>query len=111
MPEGTQPEQKHFVGFYSGDDLVAILNLITGYPDKKSAFIGWFMVDAESQRKGIGSQIFADLRASMKAQGYERISLKCPNDNTDALSFWQSQGFTGTVSEAEPDTELMTREI
>ncbi len=111
VPEGTQPEQKHFVGFFSGDDLVAILSLITGYPDEKDAFIGWFMVDAESQRKGIGSQIFADLRASMKAQGYERISLKCPHDNTDALAFWQSQGFTGTVSEADPETELMTREI
>ena len=111
VPEGTEANQKHFIGFYKGDDLIAILNLITSYPTEHDAFIGWFMVDADSQRMGIGSQIFADLRASMKAQGFERVSLKCPTQNTEALAFWESQGFSGEAAEDEPETKLMVRTI
>ncbi|MBO4914805.1 MAG: GNAT family N-acetyltransferase, partial [Oscillospiraceae bacterium] len=81
------------LGFYDENGLAAILDLITDYPDAGSAFIGWFMVDAQLQGQGIGSQIFADLRAAMKAQGYDYLSLAVLPENTEAISFWQKQGF------------------
>ncbi|MBR7081632.1 MAG: GNAT family N-acetyltransferase [Oscillospiraceae bacterium] len=100
-----------FVGFYGGDELVAILDLIIGHHDDKSAFIGWFMVDAEKQRQGIGSQIFADIRASLKSQGFNSVSLKCRSENADAIAFWESQGFSGTNDPDAPDVKIMSREI
>ena len=102
VPEGTSPESKHFVGFY-GDDgaLVAVLDLITGYPESDDAFIGWFMVDAELQGQGIGSQIFADVRAAMKGQGYDYLSLGVIKENTEAISFWEGQGFAFSGREKE----------
>ena len=97
VPEGTDLADKHFVGFYDNDDnLIAILDLITGYPNKTDAWIGWFMVDAELQGKGIGSQIFADIRAAVKAQGYERLALGVIDKNEEALAFWKAQGFVDT---------------
>ncbi|MBR2706723.1 MAG: GNAT family N-acetyltransferase, partial [Mogibacterium sp.] len=55
---------KHFVGFYNEDDvLIAVMDLITGYPESDDAFIGWLMVNGEMQGRGIGSGIFADVRA------------------------------------------------
>jgi len=102
VPEGTAPENKRFVGFYDREGrLVAILDLITGYPEPDGAFIGWFMVDAEMQGQGIGSQIFADVRAAMFAEGYRSFSLGCVKNNTEALGFWQSQGFRLTGEEIE----------
>ena len=99
VPDGKGAENKFFVGFYENDKLLAVLDLITGYPDEKSAFIGWFMVDAERHRQGIGSQILADVRAAVKGWGFESLSLGCVKENGDALSFWQNNGFAPTGEE------------
>ena len=93
VPEGAGSEDKHFVGFYADGRLISVLDLITGYPEKDDAFIGWFMVDGHLQRQGIGSQIFADVRAAMTGQGYDHLSLSCEKENTEAIAFWQAQGF------------------
>ena len=94
MPEGTKASQKHFMGFYDENEkLVAILDLITDYPRPGSAFIGWFIVDAEMQGQGVGSQLFADIRASLEAQGYTSLILGVVKENTPAIEFWEKQGF------------------
>jgi len=99
IPEGAGTEDKHFVGFYQDDCLVSVLDLITGYPEKDDAFIGWFMVDGHLQRQGIGSQIFADVRAAMTGQGYDYLSLSCEKENTEAIAFWQAQGFKAAAED------------
>lgn len=115
LPKGTGPDNKNFVGFYDGkDQLIAILDLITGYPESNDAFIGWFMVDAKMQNQGIGSQIFADVRAAMKAQGFDHLQLACIKENSDAADFWQKQGFSfnGTEDPQERYTiAYMERDI
>jgi len=94
VPTGAEGTSTYFVGFYDDeDDLVAVMDLICGYPESDDAFIGWFMVDAASQGHGVGTSIFADVRASMKAQGYDHLELKCPKASESALKFWESQGF------------------
>ena len=96
VPEGAAPTDKYFVGFYERENLIFVLELITGYPESNDAFIGWFMVDGHRQRQGIGSQIFADVRAAMAAQGYDYLSLSCEKENTEAIGFWKAQGFKET---------------
>ena len=101
LPDGVGAEAKYFVGFYDDEKLVAILDLITGYPENDDAFIGWFMVDADLQGRGIGSEIFADVRAAMKGQGYDYLSLGCVKDYPEAAAFWQAQGFRPTGKETD----------
>ena len=96
VPTGADSNDKFFVGFYHEEKLISVLELITGYPEKNDAFIGWFMVDGHLHRQGIGSQIFADVRAAMSAQGYDYLSLSCEKENEDAIAFWKSQGFTAS---------------
>ncbi len=94
VPDGANETDKHFVGFYDERGfLVAVLDLICGYPERDDAFIGWFMVDADQQGRGIGSQIFADVRASMQAQGYDRLEVACPKASEGGMKFWAGQGF------------------
>ncbi|MCQ2446389.1 MAG: GNAT family N-acetyltransferase [Clostridia bacterium] len=109
LPDGVGEKDKFFVGFYEKDKLVAVMDLITGYPESDDAFIGWFMVDAAMHRQGIGSRIFADVRAAMKGQGYDYLSLACVEENKEAVAFWSAQGFkpTGKVTEKE-DYKLIT---
>ena len=115
LPDGTAPGDKHFVGFYNEDDvLVAVLDLITGYPGADDAFIGWLMVDGEMQGRGIGSGIFADVRAAMKAAGYDFMALAVIKENEEALKFWKEQGFRidkETVSSDGYDVYRMSRDI
>lgn len=92
---------KIFVGFYDKDRLIAIVDLIVGYPENDSAFIGWYVVEGELQRKGIGSQIFADIRATLKAIGINSISLGCVKENEIAMAFWQGLGFELTQDEKQ----------
>ena len=109
LPDGASMSQKYFVGFYEKDDLIAVLDLITGYPNKEDAFIGWFMVKEEMHRKGIGSQIIADVRASLQAQGINHISLKCNKSSEEAINFWKNQGFT--ISNEENDIVSMDKNM
>ena len=90
------------------------MDLITGYPEQNDAFIGWFMVDGEMQGQGIGSQIFADVRAAMKGQGYDYLSLGCIKENKEAISFWIAQGFSEvceTIDENGYPVIKMARDI
>ena len=104
LPDGTSPGSKYFVGFYNADDvLVAVMDLITGYPESDDAFVGWLMVDGEMQGRGIGSGIFADVRAAMKAAGYDYMALAVVKENEEALKFWKEQGFQ--VKEESVSTE------
>ena len=111
LPDGASDTQKHFVGFYDKDGLIAVLDLITGYPEKDDAFIGWFMVDASRHRQGIGSQLFADIRAAMKAQGYDHLSLKCNALSEEAITFWENQGFKKDNNESDNNIINMSRDI
>lgn len=110
VPDGVPVKSRHFFGFYDRNEndgadekLVAVLDLITGYGENDDAWIGWFMVDAELQGQGIGSQIFADVRAAMKGQGFDYLSLGVIKENEDAIEFWKNQGFSMTGEETERD--------
>ena len=92
-PENDGDTQKYLVGFYDQEKLIALMDLITGYPEGDDAFIGWFMVDGHLQRQGIGSQIFADVRCAMKGQGFDHLTLRCEKENREAIAFWKAQGF------------------
>ena len=94
LPEGDDERKTNFVGFYDTDNrLIAVLDLIINYPENGKAFIGWFVVDATRQRQGIGSQLFADIRATLSAQGFENLELRVQKDNETAKDFWTSLGF------------------
>ena len=102
LPEGAEPTERHFVGLYDEDGyLVAVLNLVCGWPDEHDAFIGWFMVAADMQHQGVGSQLVADLRAALAAQGYTRITLRLPERDLEGIAFWEAQGFALTGEHIE----------
>ena len=102
LPEGAEPKGKHFVGFFDDEGyLVAVMDLVCGWPSATEAFVGWFMVAADMQRQGIGSQLVADLRAALEAQGFRRVSLQLPERDGDGIAFWEAQGFSLTDERTE----------
>ena len=102
LPEGKSLKDKYFLGFWEGDELVAVLDLIHGYPDDRTAFIGFFMMDRKMQGSGIGSGIVEDI-CSCLGREFDFVRLGYVKGNPQAEHFWLKNGFlpTGVVKHME----------
>lgn len=114
LPPGKNLDDKYFIGFYEGERMIAILDLITGYPDEKTAFIGWFMVDGALHGQGIGTNLVGRLYDWLRERGFLAVRLGCIVENAEGRRFWEKQGFayTGKQWTTEQYTVLvMEREL
>ena len=93
-PPGTTPAQKHYVGFFDADTLVAVMDLIDGYPDADTAFIGFFMMNKDLQGQGTGTAIVREVLAALRALGYTAVRLGIDKENPQSNHFWRKNGFT-----------------
>lgn len=92
-PPHTAPEQKYYIGFFDGASLIAIMDLIRGYPDDDTAFIGFFMLDIDQQGRGVGSALVAEALAYLQTLGCTRCMLGIDKDNPQSNHFWRKNGF------------------
>ncbi len=93
LPSNKTKEDKYYLGYFFGKNLIAVLDLIVDYPSEKSAFIGFFMLDRALQNQGIASKIITELCNFLKVNGYEKLRLAWVKTNTKAQSFWRKNGF------------------
>lgn len=96
LPDGKSMQDKYYVGFWKNDSLLAVMDLIDQFPNKTTAFIGFFMVDAGWQNRGIGSEIVEELCRYLKGQGYGHIRLGWVKGNNQSESFWHKNRFMET---------------
>jgi len=96
LPPNTEIKNKYFIGFYKSNKLIAILDLIDGYPKKNQAFIGLFMIADTLQGQGIGKSIILDLIKFLKSKNFTACNLGVIEDNIEAISFWSKVGFVTT---------------
>ena len=101
-PPNTSPDAKYYVGFYEGDTLVAIMDLIDGYPDSDTAFIGFFMMNRQLQGRQIGSSIIQQLCLYWKETGMKRVLLGIDKENPQSNAFWAKNGFS-VIREVEQE--------
>ncbi|HFI0791424.1 TPA: GNAT family N-acetyltransferase [Streptococcus suis] len=99
-PPGKELSDKYFLGFWDKERLVAILDLIDGYPTAEVAYIGLFMVDAHFSGQGLGSKIIAELLSQL-ATRFKKVRLGYVESNPQSAHFWAKVGFcpTGEVKE------------
>ena len=113
LPPGKEPEDKYYMGFFEGEKLVAVLDLILGYPDEETAFIGFFMVHKAWQGKGVGSRLVEIICNGLK-QHFSYVRLGYVDGNGQSEHFWKKNGFhpTGAISKTEDyDIVIMLREL
>ena len=109
LPPGREPQDKYYVGYFAGDGtLLAVMDLILGYPQEWTAFIGFFMVSAARQGAGLGSALVGEASAYLRAQGYTALRLGVDKGNPQSLAFWTKNGFTQV---GEGHYIIMEREI
>ena len=101
-PPGKDLSAKYYVGFYDGSALAAVLDLIKGYPDESSCFIGFFMMDRALQGRQIGSGIIRELCEYLKEAGFASVLLAIDKGNPQSTHFWKKNGFA-VIREIEQD--------
>ena len=101
-PPGVDISDKYYVGFFNGREMVAVLDLIDGYPESDIGYIGFFMMNAALQGKNIGSRIIQDVCAYLKQNGKTAIRLAIARDNPQANHFWKKNGFI-VIKEVDRD--------
>lgn len=92
FPDTLKETDKRFYGYYLDEELVAVMDLLYGYPAQDILWIGLLMVRKEYQKQGIASSLISELIES--SSSYASIRLAYMNDNHQAGKFWLKRGFT-----------------
>lgn len=99
---------------FLNDRLIAVMDLIVGYPNKHTVFIGFFMTSSTIQNQGIGSSIITNLINNLKSP-LDTLRLAYIKGNPQAEAFWLKNGFikTGEEKTMSNDTAavLMERKL
>lgn len=91
-----QEQDKYYLGYFDEAKLVAVMDFIDHYPTGQSCFIGFFMVEYDLQRTGIGSSIITELCEYLTRLDYKYIRLGYVDGNEQSKSFWMKNQFTDT---------------
>ena len=94
LPPNKTPADKYYVGFWNGEALIAVMDIIDGYPRDGIAFIGFFMTDISVQGRGVGSEIISECVSYLKECGFKRIRLGVDRSNPQSNHFWRKNRFT-----------------
>ena len=111
LPPGKTANDKFYLGYFDNDNLTAVMDLILGYPDEETAYVGFFMTDVSVQGKGVGSAIISEMSQFICSQGYSDIQLGWVKDNPQAEHFWHKNGFreTGKLYDMDDYTVVEAR--
>lgn len=113
LPDGKTLEDKYYLGFWMDNELVAVLDLILKYPNEKTAFIGFFMMNAKMQGKGIGSGLIEEICTCLKSQ-FSFVRLGYVKGNKQSQNFWIKNLFcpTGVIAHTDSyDIVIMERTL
>ncbi len=114
LPPRTTPEDKFYVGYFAGEKLVAVMDLILHYPNVDTAFIGLFMMAREFQGRGLGSEIIRECFACLRGLGFSAVRLCFAKGNPQSEAFWRKNGLERTGLEVPNETYtavVMQREL
>ena len=93
LPPGIGIEDKYFVGYFQGEELIAYFDIISGFPREEVAYIGFFMMNSKYQGNGEGSFIISELLKYFKSAGFSVSRLGIDKGNPQSSHFWKKNGY------------------
>ncbi len=85
---------KQLIGRWEEGELTAVLDLLRGYPDPTTAYLGLLLVGEPWQGAGRGQALYLHACTLARSWGATRLRLSVIASNENALSFWLRRGFT-----------------
>lgn len=103
LPPSKEGKDKFYIGYFEKGKLIAIMDLILGYPQDRIAYISFFMMSIEFQKKGIGTSIIEECLRYLSNIGFEKIRLAIDKGNPQSEFFWTKNNFIKTGEEYPND--------
>ena len=75
LPDNVDFKDKYYVGYFKNEKLIAVLDLIDGYPKKDIVFIGFFIMVISIQKNWVGSAIVNELIDYLTTLKYKEVRL------------------------------------
>ena len=98
VPPELDAANKHGIGLWEGDALVAFVDVLIGYPDADAAHIGLLVVRGDRQGTGLGRELHNAILERVRTQScVKRLRLGIVETNAAvAEPFWRSLGYLPT---------------
>ena len=111
-PPGKDLTDKYYAGFFDGGSLVAVMDLIDGYPEDDIAYIGFFMMDIKYQGKKTGTAVIGEVVSYLQSIGKTSVRLAIDKGNPQSTHFWKKNGFE-VIREADLNgwTKLVAEKV
>ena len=93
LPPGMTREEKLFLGVFRQGRLAAVVDLVEGYPQEDTLYLGLLELQLGEQGKGLGTGLVDGLEGAGRAAGFSFLGLGCLEANLPGLRFWRSRGF------------------
>ena len=103
LPPNKGYEDKHYIGFFRNDILVAVMDLIDHYPQQGTALLGFFAMNSNLQGQGVGTAIISDSVTYLAQVGFQKVRLGIDKGNPQSKAFWLKNDFSFTGEEYESD--------
>lgn len=97
VPPGLPTASKHSLGLIEDGELVAVADVIDGYPEPGVAYIGLLQVKGSAQGHGHGRRLHDAARELLPGVGRWRLSVI--DANAQATAFWERLGYQRTAEE------------
>src|SRR5882757_3671504 len=95
-PDGLPEDAKVVLGVWEEDQLVAVVDLLRGYPNDHTAFVGLLEVHGAHQGRGVGAAAYRMVERYVGTSFPEvrTLRLAVVDSNAErAAGFWIRQGF------------------
>lgn len=98
VPSGFSPAGKHVLGLFEGARLVAVADVLRGYPGPDTAFIGLLLVYGTRRDQGLGRAMHDEVvRLVSGWEGVTTLRLAVLDANAEAAAgFWERLGYRPT---------------
>ena len=96
LPRGREIRSKHAFAVMKDGEAVGLADLVEGYPDEGTVFIGLLAIVESRHRQGIGTAAGHLVEDLARRLGAAKLRLAVVEGNTAGQAFWRKSGFHET---------------
>ncbi len=102
LPPGNSIDDKFLWGlFRQKHELVGVLDVVRGYPDETTWWIGLLLLAPQIRSHHLGEKVVKGFTDYVKKKGGSAVMLGVVEENAQAFRFWSKMGFE-FVRQTEP---------
>ena len=97
LPDGKDRSDKFVFGIHVAGGMVGCVDIIRGFPDQATAFIGLLLISETAQGRGVGRAGYRAAENIVRGwDGCRHVRLGVLRNNDGAQAFWRRLGFAET---------------